>query len=71
MSLSAVSVGERWADAGDYDEPDGDRPDGRVARSGGWQDQARRRGMLKRMSEIAKTSVAEIAKLTLGFETLV
>src|ERR1039458_6235375 len=42
MSLSAVSVGEHWADDGDYDEPDGDRPDERVARSGGWQDQDRR-----------------------------
>jgi hypothetical protein len=31
MSLSAVSVGEHWADDGDYDEPDGDRPDERVA----------------------------------------
>src|SRR4051794_24428075 len=39
MSLSAVSVGEHWADDGDYDGPDGDRPDERVARSGGWQDQ--------------------------------
>src|SRR4051812_14338442 len=43
MSLSDVSVGEHWADDGDYDEPDGDRPDERVARSGGWQDQDRRR----------------------------
>jgi hypothetical protein len=42
MSLSAVSVGEYWADDGDCDEPDGDRPDERVARSGGWQDQGRR-----------------------------
>src|ERR1017187_9550803 len=42
MSLSAVSVGEHWADDGDYDEPDGDRPDERVARSGGWQDQGSR-----------------------------
>src|SRR5229473_1172375 len=42
MSLSAVSVGEHWADDGDYDEPDGDRPDERVAGSGGWQDQDRR-----------------------------
>src|SRR5258707_15755313 len=43
MSLSAVSVGEHWADDGDYDEPEGDRPDGCVARSGGWQDQDSRR----------------------------
>src|SRR3954471_3173664 len=43
MSLSAVSVGEHWADDGDYDEPDGDRPDECVARSGGWQDQDSRR----------------------------
>src|SRR3954452_1662640 len=43
MSLSAVSVGEHWADDGDYDEPDGDRPDECVARSGGWQDQGSRR----------------------------
>src|SRR5258708_37333133 len=43
MSLSAVSVGEYWADDGDYDEPDGDGPDERVARSGGWQDQDSRR----------------------------
>src|ERR1700724_1984029 len=42
MSLSAVSVGEHWADDGDCDEPDGDRPDERVARSGGWQDQGSR-----------------------------
>src|SRR3981081_4073806 len=39
MSLSTVSVGEHWADDGDYDEPDGDRPDERVAGSGGSQDQ--------------------------------
>src|ERR1035437_9046327 len=39
MSLSTVSVGEYWADDGDCGEPDGDRPDERVARSGGWQDQ--------------------------------
>src|SRR5438309_914504 len=39
MSLSTVLVGEFWADDGDYDEPDGDRPDGRVAGSGGEQDQ--------------------------------
>src|SRR5258707_6488055 len=37
MSLSTVLVGEFWADDGDCDEPDGDRPDERVARSGGWQ----------------------------------
>src|SRR3982074_2947037 len=42
MSLSAVSVGEHWADDGDCDEPDGDRPDEGVTRSGGWQDQDRR-----------------------------
>jgi hypothetical protein len=42
MSLSTVSVGEHWADDGDYDEPDGDRPDERVAGSGGSQDQDRR-----------------------------
>src|ERR1035437_77353 len=42
MSLSTASVGEDWADDGDYDEPDGDRPDGRIARSGRWQDQDRR-----------------------------
>jgi hypothetical protein len=34
MSLSAVLDGEHWADDGDCDEPDGDRPDERVARSG-------------------------------------
>src|SRR5438046_5092011 len=39
MSLSTVSVGEHWADDGDYDEPDGDRPDERVAGSGSEQDQ--------------------------------
>jgi xanthine dehydrogenase YagR molybdenum-binding subunit len=27
ISLSAASGGEYWADDGDYDEPDGDRPD--------------------------------------------
>src|ERR1700704_7146706 len=42
MSLSTVLVGEFWADDGDYDEPDGDRPDERVAGSGGEQDQDRR-----------------------------
>ena len=42
MSLSTVSVGEHWADDGDYDEPDGDRPDEGVAGSGGSQD---RRGI--------------------------
>src|SRR5260370_9432879 len=42
MSLSTVLDGEHWADDGDCDEPDGDRPDERVARSGGWQDQDRR-----------------------------
>src|SRR6266446_9186009 len=40
MSLSTVSVGEHWADDGDYDEPDGDRPDERVAGSGCKQDQS-------------------------------
>src|SRR5713101_10117719 len=40
MSLSTVSVGEFWADDGDYDEPDGDRPDERVAGSGCKQDQS-------------------------------
>src|SRR6266446_6784678 len=40
MSLSTVLVGEFWADDGDYDEPDGDRPDERVAGSGGEQDQS-------------------------------
>src|SRR5664280_1689114 len=39
MSLSTASVGEYWADDGDYDEPDGDRPDERFARSGGRPDQ--------------------------------
>ena len=39
MSLSTLSVGEYWADDGDYDEPDGDRPDERIARSNGGQDQ--------------------------------
>src|ERR1035437_4830260 len=39
MSLSAASIGEYRADDGDYDEPDGDRPDGRIARSGRWPDQ--------------------------------
>src|SRR5260221_14317258 len=42
MSLSTVLDGEHWADDGDCDEPDGDRPDERVARSSGWQDQDRR-----------------------------
>jgi hypothetical protein len=42
MSLSAVSVGDYWADDNDCDEPDGDRTDERVARSGGWRDQGRR-----------------------------
>src|SRR5713101_3060287 len=40
MSLSTVSVGEHWADDGDCDEPDGDRPDERVAGSGCKQDQS-------------------------------
>src|ERR1700716_2797126 len=44
MSLSTVSVGEHWADDGDYDEPDGDRPDERVAGSGCRQDQSNRSG---------------------------
>src|SRR5467141_2736582 len=39
MSLSTVLVGEFWADDGDCDEPDGDRPDERVAGSGCEQDQ--------------------------------
>src|SRR6266403_5235089 len=39
MSLSTVLVGEFWADDGDCDEPDGDRPDERVAGSGCAQDQ--------------------------------
>jgi hypothetical protein len=34
MLLSTVLVGEFWADDGDRDEPDGDRPDERVAGSG-------------------------------------
>jgi hypothetical protein len=42
MSLSTVLVGEFWADDGDCDEPDGDRPDERVARSGCEQDQSGR-----------------------------
>ena len=42
MSLSTVLDGEHRADDGDCDEPGGDRPDERVARSGGWQDQDRR-----------------------------
>src|SRR5260370_27457358 len=40
MSLSTVLVGEFWADDGDCDEPDGDRPDERVAGSGREQDQS-------------------------------
>ena len=40
LSLSTISVGEYWADAGDYDEPDGDRPDERIARSDVRQDGA-------------------------------
>src|SRR6476646_1533978 len=40
MSLSTVLVGEFWADDGDCDEPDGDRPDERVAGSGCEQDQS-------------------------------
>src|ERR1700681_3560981 len=43
MSLSTVLVGEFLADDGDYDEPDGDRPDERIAGAGGRQDQDRRR----------------------------
>src|ERR1700680_2290148 len=39
MSLSPILDGEFWADDGDCDEPDGDRPDERITRSGGWQDQ--------------------------------
>src|SRR5436309_10236362 len=39
MSLSTVLVGEFWADDGDCDEPDGDRPDERVGGSGCEQDQ--------------------------------
>jgi hypothetical protein len=35
MSLSTIWVGEYWADDGDYDEPNGDRPDERIARSNG------------------------------------
>src|ERR1700692_1522563 len=42
MSLSTVLVGEFWADDGDCDEPDGDRPDERVAGSGCEQDQSNR-----------------------------
>src|ERR1700674_5647997 len=42
MSLSTVLVGEFWADDGDCDEPDGDRPDERVAGFGGEQDQSSR-----------------------------
>src|SRR6267142_6863126 len=41
MSLSTVLDGEFWADDGDCDEPDGDRPDERITPSGGWQDQDR------------------------------
>src|ERR1700730_1917725 len=40
MSLSTVLVGEFWADDGDCDEPDGDRPDERVAGSGCEQNQS-------------------------------
>src|SRR5258705_11561396 len=40
MSLSTVLVGEFWADDGDFDEPDGDRPDERVAGSSCKQDQS-------------------------------
>src|SRR5438477_3997765 len=40
MSLSTVLVGEFWADDGVCDEPDGDRPDERVAGSGCEQDQS-------------------------------
>src|ERR1700730_953585 len=42
MSLSTVLVGEFWADDGDCDEPDGDRPDERIAGFGGEQDQSSR-----------------------------
>src|SRR5260370_38540683 len=42
MSLSTVLVGEFWADDGDCDEPEGDRPDERVAGSGGGQYQSSR-----------------------------
>ena len=34
MSLSAVLIGESWANDGDFDEPDGGRPDERITRSG-------------------------------------
>jgi hypothetical protein len=42
MSLSTVLVGEFWADDGDCDEPDGDRPYERVAGSSCKQDQSNR-----------------------------
>src|SRR5262249_58947781 len=41
MSLSTVLVGEFWADDGDCDEPDGDRPDERVAGSSGGERQGK------------------------------
>ena len=43
MSLSTVLVGEFWADDGDCDEPDGDRPNERIAGSGCKQDQSKER----------------------------
>src|SRR6266446_2090440 len=39
VTLHAVLVGEQGADDGDCDEPDGDRPDERLAGSGGGQNQ--------------------------------
>ena len=40
MSLSPILDGVFWADDGDCDEPDGDRPDERIAGSGCKQDQS-------------------------------
>src|ERR1700692_3485407 len=59
MSLSTVLVGEFWADDGDCDEPDGDRPDERVAGSGGEQDQSSRS---RDTDEAGRRQVLRLAK---------
>src|SRR5664279_5607973 len=58
MSLSAASGGEYWADDGDYDEPDGDRPDGRIARSGRWPDQDRRLSLIHISEPTRRTPIS-------------
>src|SRR5258706_1451288 len=67
MSLSTVLVGEFWADDGDYDEPDGDRPDERVAGSGGEQAQSNgSRDADARLSTHAISSVLALHRHTRG-----